>query len=74
MFYIYSEINNTVGHLGGSVSWASAFFSGHDLGVLQSSPMSGSLLSGVSAYPSPLAPPASPLPLLPAHAFSLSLK
>ena len=41
------------GHLGGSVSEASAFGSGHDLRVLGLSPMSGSLLSGEPASSSP---------------------
>ena len=40
------------GHLGGSVSEASAFGSGHDLRVLESSPAWGSLLSGEPASPS----------------------
>ena len=43
------------GCLGGSIGEASAFSSGHDPGVLGSSPLSGSLLSGESAPPS--APP-----------------
>ena len=38
-----------MGHLGGSVSEASAFSSGHDPRVLGSSLTSGSLLSGESA-------------------------
>jgi len=54
------------GHLGGSVSYASAFGSGHDLRVLGSSPMLGSLLSGESASPSLSASP-------PAYVLSLSL-
>ena len=58
---------NTWGYLGGSVSEASAFGSGHDLRVLGWSPVSGSLLSGESASPSPSDPP-------PAHACSLALK
>ena len=45
------------GHLGGSVSEASAFSSGHDLRVLGLSPSSGSLLSGESASPSAPHPP-----------------
>ena len=45
----------------------SAFGLGHDLGVLGSSPASGSLLSGEPASPSPSAPP-------PAHALCLSNK
>lgn len=46
-----------LGHVGGSVGYVSAFDSVHDLGVLESSPKSsGSLLSGVSATPSPCAP------------------
>ena len=45
------------GRLGGSVGEVSAFGSGHDPGVVGSSPVSGSLLSGESASPSPSAPP-----------------
>ena len=52
------------GHLGGSVSQASAISSGHDPGVAGSSPISGSPLREESASPS--APH-------PAHALSLSL-
>ena len=56
-----------LGHLGGSVGWASAFGSGQDLRVLGSSPVSGSLLNR-SLFLS------LSLPLLsPAHALSLSL-
>ena len=47
------HINNFLrGHLGGSVSYASAFGLGHDPRVLGSSPALGSLLSGESASPS----------------------
>ena len=45
------------GHLGGSVGWASAFGSGHDLLGPGFKPHVGSLLSGESASPSPSAPP-----------------
>ena len=45
------------GHLGGSVGGASAFSSGYDPGVLGSSPVWGSLLSGEPASPSLPAPP-----------------
>ena len=51
------------GHLGGSVNEASASSSGHDPGVLGSSPTSGSLFSWEPASPSPFA----------CHALSLSL-
>ena len=50
---------DTSGHLGGSVGAASAFGSGHDPGVLGSSPPSGSLHIGESASPSPSASPCS---------------
>ena len=53
--------------LGGSVGWVSVFSSGHDLQVVGSSPMVGSLLSGESAS-SPSAPPST------AAVLSLSLK
>jgi len=56
-----------VGHLGGSVSKAPDFGSGHDLGVLKLTPLLGSLLGGECACPSPSAPP-------PVPALSLSLK
>ena len=49
--------------------WASDFSSGHDLGVLEWSPTSGSLLSREPASPSPSAPPRNG-----GHAPSLSLK
>jgi len=39
-------------HLGGSVGWVSAFGSGRGPGVLEWSPISGSLLGGESASPS----------------------
>ena len=55
------------GHLGVSDGQESAFSPDHDLYVLGSSPRPGSLLSGVSASPSPA------IPSLPAHARSLSL-
>ena len=41
-----------LGHLDGSVCWASAFGSGNDPRVLGSSPKLGSLLTGVSTSPS----------------------
>ena len=45
-------------HLGGSVSsYATAFNAGHDLGVLGSNPVLGSLLSRESASPSAFALP-----------------
>jgi len=53
-----------VGHLGGSVGYATAFGSDHDPGVPGSSPTSGSLLSRKSASPSD-APPS--------HALSVSI-
>ena len=56
------------GSLGGSVGEASAFSSGHDLGVLGSGPTLGSLLSGE------LASPSASLPVLCSLAHSLSLK
>ena len=43
------------GRPSGSVGGASAFDSGHDPGVPGMSPASGSLFSGESASPSPLA-------------------
>ena len=52
-----------LGRPGGSVCWASAFSSGHDLGILRWSPTSDSLHRGE---------PASPSAPLPAHALSLS--
>lgn len=39
--------------MGGSVSYASAFSSSHDPGILELSTMSGSLLSAKFAYSSP---------------------
>ena len=57
------------GHLGGSVGVASTFSSGHDPGVLGSSPMLGSLLSRESASPS--APPLSLPMFVGMHAISL---
>ena len=54
--------------MGGAVGEASAFDSGHDLGVLGLSPASGSLLSGVT--PSPLSAP----PFAHVCACALSLK
>ena len=53
----------------GSVSWMSAFGSGHDSRVPRSSPMTSSLLSRASASPSPSA-----LPLLLSLAHVLSNK
>ena len=50
-----------LGRLGGSVGWASAFGSGHDLRVLGSSPASGSLLSREPAPPTPPLPALCPL-------------
>ena len=60
-----------LGRLGGSVSWASDFHSGHDLTVRRSSPTSGSTvivwsLLGILSLSFSLC--SSPLP----HAFSLS--
>ena len=52
---IYCIFKKKGGHLGGSVSWVSAFSSGHDPRVLGWSPKSGSLLSRESASPSPSA-------------------
>ncbi|XP_059240566.1 AP-1 complex subunit sigma-2 isoform X3 [Mustela nigripes] len=43
-----------LGRLGGSVGWTTAFSSGHDPGVLGSSPASGSQHHGESASPSDL--------------------
>ena len=43
--------------MGGSVSYTSVFNLGPDLGGLDSSPTSGSLLSGEFASPSPSAAP-----------------
>ena len=65
LFYALKII--LLGHLGGSVDEVSAFSSGHDLGVLGWSPMSGSLTSGESPSPS-----SSPSALNPMHACSLS--
>jgi len=50
----YSTIRVIQGRLGGSEHWASAFGSGHDPGVLGSSPASGFLLSGSLLLPLPL--------------------
>ena len=58
-----------MGRLGGSISEASAFGSGHDPWVLELSPASGSLLSGEHASSSPA--PSSPA-ALPTCALSLS--
>ena len=53
-----------LGHLGGSAGEASAFSSGHDLGILGSSSASvftsGSLLGGESASPSAILPSHTP--------------
>ena len=54
-------------HLGGSVGEVSAFSSGHDLRVLGSSPVLGSLLSWKLLFNLPLLPPTP-------HLCSLSLK
>ena len=55
-----------MGHLDGSISEASAFGSGHDPWVLESSPASGSLLSGEhgSSSPAPSSPAALPTCIL----------
>ena len=52
--------NMHLGHLGGSVDYVSAFGSGHDPGVLGSSPALGFLLSTepVFLFPPAVTPPA----------------
>ena len=55
MWYLNSQPldqeSHSLGHLGGSVGLASALGSGHNPGVLGSSPTSGFLLSGEPASP-----------------------
>ena len=74
------QINETtselkiLGHLGGSVGWASNFGSGHDLAVQNSRPMSGSVLTAQSLEPASnsVSPSLSAPP--PIHTLSLSQK
>ena len=51
-----NKVGKVGGHLGGSVGEVSAFSSGHDLRILGSSPMSGSLISRESLVSLPLPP------------------
>ena len=52
--WILLKIATHMGHLGGSVGYASAFGSGHDPRALGSSPASGSMLRGSLLVPLPL--------------------
>ena len=52
----FSKIQRLLGGLGSSAGWATAFSSGHDPGVPESNPTSGSLLTRESASPLDLFP------------------
>lgn len=66
--------NHDVGRLGGSVGWASAFGSDHNIRVLGSSPALGYLLCRKPASPSPTPPACVPSPAVSLCQINKSLK